>query len=57
MRVLPVCMCTMSVPGTGGSQKKARDSLGLELQMVMVMNHLWVLGTEPGSIARKCAQL
>lgn len=52
-----MCMCTMSVPGTGGSQKKARDSLGLELQMVMVMNHLWVLGTEPGSIARKCAQL
>lgn len=43
MVLLPTWMCTVSVSGTHGSQKRALDLWELELQMWAIM---WVLGIE-----------
>lgn len=46
--VLLICTC---VPGAFGGQKRAPDSLGLDLQVVM--RHHLVVGIEPGLCAKQ----
>lgn len=41
---LHICMCTTSVPGSLGGQKRVSASLGLELEF---RTALWLLGINP----------
>ena len=46
MFCLHVHLCTMCVPDSYGDQKRASDLLELELDILS--DAIWMLGTEPG---------
>lgn len=49
-------LCTMCVPGVGGDQKRAQDSLGL-VTYRQQRAAMWVLGIESGSFKRTASAL